>query len=129
MTIEEKLKEYILQRYHSIREFSIAVDISNSTINSILSRGVGNSSVNNIIKICKKLNISADALADGEIVPLNTYKKLDHNMIEVKEILADVKNQLSNIDGLTFEGKPATKENINTIIQGIKIGEEMAKKV
>ena len=50
-------------------------------------------------------------------------------MIEVEDILEDVKFQLENTDGLTFEGKPATKENINTIIQGIKIGEAMAKKV
>ena len=128
VTIEERLKEYILQRYNSIREFSIAIDMSNSTLDSILKRGIGNASVTNIVKICKKLNISADALADGEIVPITSYKKPKEIMIEVEDILADVKFQLENIDGLTFEGKPATKENINTIVQALNIGEEIAKK-
>lgn len=129
MNLEEKLKEYILQKYSSLREFAFSIDMAPSTLDSIFSRGIGKTSVNNIIKICKKLNISADALGDGEIVQVNTYKKPTQIIIEVEEILEDVKNQLKNIDGLTIEGKPATKENINTIIQALNIGEEMAKKV
>ena len=66
MTIEEKLKELILNRYHSIREFTIQHDIPYTTMVSIFKRGVDNSSLTNIIKICKALNISA---AVCEIVP------------------------------------------------------------
>jgi transcriptional regulator with XRE-family HTH domain len=128
MTIEEKLKEYILERYKSIREFTQVVDMSYSTIDSILRRGIGNSSVSNIIKICKVLSISVDALADGEIVPVNAYKKAEPRIFEVNEILADVKEQLAHFDGLTIDGKPANKESINTIIQAMDIGEAMAKK-
>lgn len=126
VTIEERLKDYILQRYNSIREFSIAIDMSYSTLDSILKRGIGTSSVINIIKICRQLDISVDALADGDIVPLKKSKEI---MIEVEDILADVKYRLEHVDGLTLEGKPATKENINTIVQALNVGEEMAKKV
>ena len=70
MTIEEKLKDYILERYSSVREFTTVADIPYTTVYSIFKRGVGNSSVTNVIKICKELGISADALADGEIVPI-----------------------------------------------------------
>ena len=40
----------------------------NSTLDNIFRRGVLNSSVTNIIKICNALEISADELADGKIV-------------------------------------------------------------
>ena len=69
MNIETKLKEYILERYNSVREFTIKHDIPYTTVVSIFNRGINNSSVSNVIKICKALHISADALADGEIKP------------------------------------------------------------
>ena len=76
MTIEEKLKNLILERYHSIREFAIYIDMPYTTLDSIFKRGIGNSSVTNIVKICKALHISTDALADGEIRPRRISLKL-----------------------------------------------------
>lgn len=127
MTTEEKLKDYILERYNSIREFSQDIDMSYSTLDSILRRGVANSSVVNVIKICKKLNISVDALSEGDIVPL-AYKKSSPRYFEVEDILADTKNHLIS-GGLTLDGRPADPKSIETIIQAMNIGEEMAKKV
>lgn len=74
MTTEEKLKAYILSRYKSIREFTIQHDIAYTTLASILRRGIGNSSVSNVSKISKALNISTDALIDGEIKTRITKK-------------------------------------------------------
>lgn len=125
MTTEEKLKDYILRRYNSLREFTIAVDMSYSTVDSILKRGVDTASVANIIKICKALGISVDELANGNITPINISKD---PKIEITEILSDVKNQLIASDGLTFEGDPANRESINAIVQAMIVGEEMAKK-
>jgi len=65
---EELLKEEILKNYRSIREFTQNIDIPYSTVDTILKRGVKNSSVDNVIKICNALGISADSLIDGEIV-------------------------------------------------------------
>ena len=67
MTIEDKLRNHILSRYKSLREFTQTADIPYTTLDSILKRGIGNSSINNVIKICKALHISADELADGNI--------------------------------------------------------------
>lgn len=128
MSIEEKLKDYILERYKSIREFTQVADMSYSTFDSILRRGIGNSSISNIIKICKVLGISVDELANGNIVPVNTYKKAEPRIFEVNDILADVKAQLIHCDGLTIDGRPADKKSIETIVQAIDIGEQMAKK-
>lgn len=134
MTIEEKLKEYILERYQSIREFTQAVDMSYSTVDSILRRGIGNSSVTNVIKICKILKISADELADGRITPIKPTRRefeIDMETVEISEIseiLNDTKSRLESYKKLTLEGKPVNHDTIYTIIQAIDIGEEMAKK-
>ena len=71
MLVEEKLKSYILERYKSIREFTISIDMSYSTLDSIFKRGIGNSSLTNVIKVCRGLGISVDDLADGKITPKN----------------------------------------------------------
>lgn len=127
MTIEEKLKEYILSRYSSIREFTIEVDIPYSTVYVLFSRGIYGSSVGNVLKICKALRISADALLDGEIVPIRELK-INPNRFEVKEILEETKEILNHKGFVTLEGKPITKEDINSIFDAIDVGVEIAKK-
>lgn len=68
--LEEKLKQLIINKYGSIRQFSLKADVPNTTIDSILKRGIDNSNVGNVIKICKALNISIDNLLDNKkIVP------------------------------------------------------------
>lgn len=128
MTTEEKLKDFILQRYHSIREFTIQHDIPYTTVHSIFKRGVDNSSVSNIIKICKALGISADALADGEIAPAKVSKGNPINeRFEVKEIIDDTIDILTHRK-VTLDGEPLSKKGINSIIDAMEIGVEMAKK-
>ena len=126
MTIEDKLKSYILTRYKSIREFTQIADMSYSTFDSILKRGINNSSISSVIKICKVLGISVDELADGNITPINSYKPTTRS--EVSDILADVKYQLTNTKGLTIGGEPADNESIKSIVQAMTIGEELVKK-
>ena len=72
MTIEEKLKEYILSKYKSLRHYvnTSGIDVPYTTIDGIFKRGIYNSSISNILKLCQNLNISADELANGNIVPV-----------------------------------------------------------
>jgi len=129
MTTEDKLKDLILRRYQSIREFTIAIDIPYTTMDSIFRRGVGNSSVNNIIKICKALGISADALADGNIIPVRkTSEILLNDRIEVEDILADTKDILIHGHDITLEGQRLDKTSIDSIIDSMEVGIEIAKK-
>lgn len=129
MTTEEKLKDLILKRYHSVREFTISANIPYSTLDSIFKRGIGNSSVINVIKICKALGISADALADGEIVPLtNRTAILLNDKIEITEILDDTKDMLTHCGFITLDGKPISKTGIESVIDALEVGVEIAKK-
>jgi hypothetical protein len=125
MTIEDKLKSYILARYRSVREFAIESDIPQSTIASIFSRGLDGAKVGSIIKICKALNISMDALADGEIVPKTDVVPIKR---EVKNILTDTKIALTRTNHLTIDGKEVDQDSIDSMIEALDIGYEMTKR-
>ena len=129
MTTEEKLKDLILRRYHSIREFTIEIEIPYTTMDSIFRRGIGNSSVSNVIKICKALGISADALADGEIVPVKSRPSTPINdRFEIKELLSETKDILTHSGFVTLDGEPIGKAGIESIIDAMDVGVEIAKK-
>lgn len=125
MTIEDQLKNLILSRYRSIREFTIAVDMPYTTIDSIFRRGVGNSSVTNVIKICKALGISADELAEGRIVSVrersSAYRR---NSVEIREFLDQFKMELSSMDNPTLDGEPVDENTLEAIAQGIDVSYE-----
>lgn len=76
MTIEKELKNLILKRYGSILEFTNKTGLPYSTIDSIFRRGVLNSNIANVIKICEELKISVDALASNEIIPVENKKNM-----------------------------------------------------
>lgn len=129
MTIEDQLKNLILTRYRSIREFTIAVDMPYTTIDSIFRRGVGNSSVTNVIKICKALGISADELADGKLVPI--IQKVPAQLgesHEIREHLDRFKMELAYMDDPTLDGEPVDRDIVLAIAQGIDVSYETVKR-
>lgn len=126
MTVEEKLKAFILSRYKSIREFTIEADIPYTTVKSILDRGIGNSSVSSVIKICKALNISADGLANGDIV--SRFKVNPAESADVRDIVNDAKTKLSHVQHLTIDGRDIDIELAEPIIDALDIGYEMVKR-
>lgn len=70
MTIEERLKEMMIQKSGSVNKFAHECGLSTSTVATMFTRGANKTNVNTIVKICKALNISADELSDGRITPL-----------------------------------------------------------
>lgn len=67
MTTEEKLKEMMIAKSGSINKFSHECGLATSTVVTMMDRGVSKTNINTIIKICRHLGISVDALADGRI--------------------------------------------------------------
>lgn len=129
MTTEDKLKGLILKKYHSVREFALTHDIPYTTIHSIFRRGIGNSSVSNIVKICKALGISTDALADGEIKAIDDKSaKLIADDLDLEELIDDSKEFLKHDKSIKLNGQPLAKSEIDSLIDTIDIGVEMIKK-
>lgn len=107
MTIEEKLKKYILENYKSLRNFvkTSGIDVPYSTIDGIFKRGIGCASIDNVFKICDALGISADALIDGQILPKNEPHKKE---IDLRQAFSWMSNQYI----LTVDNVPLSKKEI-----------------
>lgn len=115
MTIEEKLREYILTYYKSIREFTQKANMPYSTMDGILKRGIANSSIGNVLKVCQALGISADELARNKIVPLR--KNSSHILIsEIPEMIKYVRKNKEEYNDLTIEGEPLSEHELETLL-------------
>lgn len=90
MTIEEKLKAYILEKYGSIRQFALQADLKYTNIDSILRRGIKNSTWTNVKTVCEALQIDVDALADEEIKP--AFRSVRDDIISVDAFADMLKN-------------------------------------
>lgn len=66
-TIENQLKQLILDNYDSVSAFLKKIDMPRQTFESIMKRGIKKANIDNIFKICNELNITADGLSDGKI--------------------------------------------------------------
>jgi len=67
MNRELMLRNLILDRYTSIRQFAGEIDIPYSTLMTLLTRGVGGASFDIVIKICRNLEIDPVELSQGNI--------------------------------------------------------------
>ena len=93
------VRDEISRQYRSVRQFAFAVDIPLSTINSALHNGVGGSSFDTVMRICKILGIKAmsyDAalyLTEDTERLLTQYAKLDdygrHTISSVMQVEYD----------------------------------------
>ena len=67
-TIEEQIKELIIGRYSNLSNFCKKYGFPWSTVKAMLTRGIRNSSVSNVIKLCDALNLDIEELSKDKIV-------------------------------------------------------------
>lgn len=87
--LEEKIKNLIKEKFGSVRQFAFSIGIPYTTVDTILKRGIDNSNVGNVIKMCKALNISIDNLLDNKDILFNlnfdnaTPTTLDYDTVKI----------------------------------------------
>ena len=130
MTIEEKLKEYILSKYKSIREFvnTSGIDMPYTTIDGMLKRGINNASVTNVIKLCNVLHISTDELAKGKIVPTGSVIQKRTHIKEIEKIIKFSKMNLQEYNDLTIDGEIVTENEMLMLLDIFEMGIDLIKK-
>ena len=71
--LEEKIKTQILLKYKSLRDFvnNSGIGLPYTTVDGMLKRGVYNANINNVLALCRALEISSDELSKGNIVPIS----------------------------------------------------------
>lgn len=67
MTIEEQLRQIILDEYGSILSFTTSIGVPNSTLTSVFKRGISNAGVSTMLKVFNALNLDIESIADGEL--------------------------------------------------------------
>ena len=68
MTLEEQLKQEIIRQHGSVLAFSKAIGLKNSTIDSMLTRGLYNAGVGRVMQIFDALGIDTESLAVGRLI-------------------------------------------------------------
>lgn len=123
MTIEQKLRELILEKHGTVVAFGKHIGLSSSTIYSILSRGLNNASIQNVLKICDGLDISADALAEGKILPRDQYTP----SIDLADWLSAERLHLMNVN-ITLDGKPLTESERLALWDSLSLSAEFIRR-
>lgn len=123
MTAEEKLKNEILSQYKSVRAFAMAHNIPNATVSTIFTRGINQTSVTTMIKICQALNISLDELLEGRVV------KVENNVqpTKIEDLFTAFQQQMRNTKELTLDGTVLSESEVEGIIKSVNLVLEIEK--
>ena len=120
MTIEEKLKSLILERYGTVSEFCKIIDMANSTFATIMKNGIHSANITNIIKICNALNISTDELAKDRIVPTGSNLTAP-GALKMEDLAVYVKTMIESSEEITLDGKPVSNAVRGALIDYIDL--------
>ena len=85
--IEDELRNILIEKFGSVKEFSNIVKIPYTTIDSILKRGVEKSNVKNLNKITGKLGIDMPALLKGRIELVKFRDTIDELTLQEQQDL------------------------------------------
>ncbi|MCY1596581.1 LexA family transcriptional regulator [Staphylococcus pettenkoferi] len=126
MTKEKDLKRLMELKSGSIKAFSEEIGLAYTTVRSILERGVFNAKVENVIKICKGLNIKPEEIMDIEQPQIETLpvKKIpvvskisaglpiysEENLIDYIYFATNILNSDKEEFGLKVSGDSMDKE-------------------
>ncbi|EIA31796.1 helix-turn-helix domain-containing protein [Ligilactobacillus salivarius] len=116
MSREEFLRTIIEDRYGSLRAFTKNIGMPYTTLVSILKRGIGNTSVDNILKICKHLGIPPESLYEDDVFfhdksNITLIRNITQFSTENKKLVLDYINFLKNSTHTDLEIKSYYKLN------------------
>lgn len=86
--IEKKIKEIIIKKYGSMKNFSDKIDMPYTTMDSIFKRGFKKSGAKNLVKITSALEIDVVDLLNGHIEPLKSNSNFADSL-EWQELRAE----------------------------------------
>jgi predicted XRE-type DNA-binding protein len=120
MTIEEQLKVLIIKQYGTLGTFTKKIGMPQSTFATIMRRGIHRASVDNIIIICKELDISADYLAQDKIVPNDSIMKSRSVFTELTAMIEYMKMNLDDCVDFTIEGIPLSQKEATFLLDTLE---------
>ncbi|APQ75912.1 helix-turn-helix domain-containing protein [Clostridium botulinum] len=132
--INESFGEYITRlrqlKGYSQRKLALITGISNTTISRIEKNITTNPDLNTLKLLAQHLNIDEIYMleAAGYKDDSNHNEQLTKkDEKEIEKILNETKERLGNAEGLMLNGELATPEAIQSILDAMKVGMEIAK--
>lgn len=126
MGLYEQIRDIAKYKGYSINKLEQELGFARSSINKF---NKNKPSIDKLQQIADLLGVTIDYLTTGkedsekEELALTAKDKRD-----ITQILDQTREQLMSQEGLTFDGKPASPEAIDSILSAMQIGMEMAKK-
>lgn len=124
MTIENQLRELILLKHGSLREFTFNIGIPYSTLSTILKKGIMTATMSNMVKICNALDIKLDGLVAGRIVE----NKPGEILLDVEDILNRTKNNIE-YPNVKIDGEIMDESTKKLLINSIDLSYQLALKM
>lgn len=124
MTIENQLRELILLKHGSLREFTFNIGIPYSTLSTILKKGIMTATMSNMVKICNALDIKLDELVAGRIVE----NKPGEILLDVEDILNRTKNNIE-YPNVKIDGEIMDESTKKLLINSIDLSYQLALKM
>ena len=129
---EERLKELIKMKYGSLRKFCNETGIPQSTLSSIMVRGINNASIQTVIKICQALDISTDELAEGRIIPNDTKQRQSLRLLayarEINKILQFGREYKKAYEPYSIDGVDMSEEETEMFLDGLELVTNLIRK-
>lgn len=129
MNLEEKLKTLILSRYGTLKNFVPYTGLTYSTVDTILRRGLNKAAIDNVIKICKALEISVDDLAEGRIVSVSPEVPAEPDLREIPVKIMYARQNLHDCDKYSIYGKPLTIREAEIVLDALDFAVRLIKKL
>lgn len=102
MTMEEQLKNAILEKYKSVRAFTTTINIPYSTLDSVFKRGISNAGISTMIKVFDALDLDIESVSSGE---LRHRKSENKNSPSTAEAVPGEEQLISLYRDLNDEGR------------------------
>lgn len=130
LTLEEFLRQKMVDDFGSVRKFSMVAEIPYTTLATALKSGISSDMrAGTLDKLFNTLGVSSSVidfwppLEDDKNTELN-----DKDKKEISKILDNTREQLTSQEGLMFDGEPASEEGVQSILDALELGLEIAKK-
>lgn len=135
MTTGELVRKTRKKMGWTLKELSEKSEISLSFLSDV-ERGYRNLGPENAIKLSKILNIDSKfllpeelvgALSEDSLLKTKAKKLTQKDIKDINDILKQAEQQLMNAEGLMFDGQPASPEAVQSLLDAMRLGMELAK--
>ena len=121
MTLKDRVKKLAQERGISLPALEAELGFGNSTI---VKWDKSTPNADKLNAVAKYFDVTMDYLLNGN----DDTSRTTRDERDISKIIEQTKEQLLSQEGLMFDGDPASPEAINSILDAMQIGMEMAKK-